>query len=66
MSDSQSVPFDCPNCGAKYEIVRIEVPPQLTADREVRCLSCGGSLRGRHGMFVSRRVRQKAPVMKAS
>ena len=74
MSDSQSVPFDCPNCGAKYEIVRIEVPPQPTADREVKCLSCGGSLRGRHGMFVlkyfmverSRRVRQKAAVMKAS
>ena len=49
-------------------------PSQPTADREVKCLSCGGSLRGRHGMFVlkyfmverSRRVRQKAAVMKAS
>jgi predicted Zn finger-like uncharacterized protein len=67
MSDPLSVPFDCPNCGAKYEIVRVEVPPQPTADREVRCVSCGGSLRGRHGMFVlkyflverPRRIRQK-------
>jgi hypothetical protein len=28
MSDPQSVPFDCPNCGAKYEIVRVELAPQ--------------------------------------
>ena len=48
MSDPLSAPFECPNCGAKYEIVRAEVPPQPTADREVRCVSCGGSLRGRH------------------
>jgi len=52
MSDPQSVPFDCPNCGAKYEIVRVEFPPQPTADRAITCVSCGGSLRGRHGMFV--------------
>ena len=52
MSDPLSAPFECPNCGAKYEIVRAEVPPQPTADREVRCVSCGGSLRGRHGMFI--------------
>jgi hypothetical protein len=45
MSDSQSVPFE-------YEIVRVDVPPQPTADRAVRCVNCGGSLRGRHGMFV--------------
>ena len=67
MSDPLSVPFECPNCGAKYEIVRAEVPPQPTADREVRCVSCGGSLRARQGMFVlkyflverPRRIRQK-------
>ena len=76
MSDPLSVPFDCPNCGAKYEIVRIEVPLQPTADREVRCVSCGGSLRGRHGMFHSQillggasetnRAKAVIAVMKAS
>ena len=71
MSDPLSVPFECPNCGAKYEIVRIEVPPQPTTDREVRCVSCGGSLRARQGMFVLKyflveRPRRKAPVMKVS
>ena len=37
----------CPNCGAKNEIVRVEAPSQWAADREVKCVSCGGSLRGR-------------------
>jgi predicted RNA-binding Zn-ribbon protein involved in translation (DUF1610 family) len=50
--DPLSVPFDCPNCGAKYEIVRVESPSQWTADRDIKCVSCGGSLRGRHGVFV--------------
>jgi hypothetical protein len=34
------------------EIVRVEAPPQPTADRGVKCVSCGGSLRSRQGMFV--------------
>ena len=67
MSDPLSVPFNCPNCGAKYEIVRVEAPPQWMADRDIKCVSCGGSLQGRHGMFVlkyflverPRRIRQK-------
>jgi predicted Zn finger-like uncharacterized protein len=52
MSDPLSVPFSCPNCEAKYEIVRVEAPPQWAADRDVKCVNCGGSLRGRHGVFV--------------
>src|SRR5262249_8120366 len=52
MSDPLSVPFNCPNCGAKYETVRVEAPPQWMADRDIKCVSCGGSLQGRHGMFV--------------
>ena len=50
MSDSQSVPFDCPNCGAKYEIVRVEAPP--TTDREITCVSCGGPLDAGQGAFI--------------
>ena len=38
MSDPLSVPFNCPNCGARYEVVRVEEPPRPT-DREVTCLS---------------------------
>ena len=51
MSESLSVPFNCPNCGARYEVVRIEEPPRPTA-REVTCLSCGGPLHGREGRFL--------------
>jgi hypothetical protein len=38
MSDPLSVPFNCSNCGARYEVVRVEEPPRPT-DREVTCLS---------------------------
>ena len=51
MSDSLSEPFNCPNCGARYEVVRIEEPPRPT-DREVTCLSCGAPLHGREGKFL--------------
>ena len=51
MSDPLSVPFNCPNCGARYEVVRIEEPPR-PSDREVTCLSCGGPLNGREGRFI--------------
>ena len=52
MPNPQSASFNCPNCGAKYEIVRVEAPPHPTADRGVKCVSCGGALQGRQGMFV--------------
>ena len=52
MSDPLSEPFNCPNCGSKYEIVRVEAPPQPQTHREITCLSCDGPLRGREGAFV--------------
>jgi predicted RNA-binding Zn-ribbon protein involved in translation (DUF1610 family) len=44
--------FECPNCGAKYEVVRVEAPAGPTTDREITCLSCGGPLNGRQGSFL--------------
>ena len=52
MSDPAPVPFNCPNCGAKYEAVRVEAPPRSQPDREITCLSCGGPLHGRQGAFI--------------
>jgi hypothetical protein len=52
MSDSLSILFDCPNCAAKYKIVRVEAPSELAADCEIRCVCCGASLRGREGGFL--------------
>ena len=52
MPDPSSAPFNCPNCGAKYEVIRVEAPPRPTTDREIYCVSCGGPLHGRQGVFV--------------
>ena len=41
-----------PNCGAKYEVVRVEAPQARTTDREITCISCGGPLFGREGPFL--------------
>jgi hypothetical protein len=43
--------FQCTNCGARYELVRMEAPPAAT-DREITCISCGGPLPGREGTFI--------------
>ena len=43
--------FMCPNCNARYEMVKVEAGPE-TVDREVNCRSCGASLPGREGNFV--------------
>ncbi len=52
MSNPTSAQFNCPHCGAKYEIVRVEAPPLPQNDREITCISCGGPLQGRQGAFV--------------
>ena len=52
MSDYTSVLFNCPNCGSKYEVVRVEAPPRPQTDREITCLSCGGPLHGRQGALI--------------
>jgi hypothetical protein len=60
--------FVCPNCGALYELVKMEAGPE-TVDRAVACLFCGAPLSGREGQFVlkyfslrtaTRRVRRRA------
>jgi DNA-directed RNA polymerase subunit RPC12/RpoP len=57
--------FLCPTCGAKYEIVRIEAPPEPTTDREILCLSCGRPLRGREGKFVLKYFQVERPKRRA-
>ena len=52
MLDSQSTLFECPNCAAKYKVVRVEAPKGPTTDREITCVSCGGPLHGREGPLL--------------
>jgi predicted Zn finger-like uncharacterized protein len=44
--------FECPNCGAKYKVVRMEVGSEPIGDCEIKCVSCASSLSGREGPFV--------------
>jgi predicted RNA-binding Zn-ribbon protein involved in translation (DUF1610 family) len=43
--------FNCPNCGAVYEVVRVEAE-NVAVYRELACLSCGAPLQARHNRFV--------------
>ena len=50
VAETQPVPFKCPNCGALYQIVRVEAAP--ANDREITCPVCGAPLTGRDGQFI--------------
>jgi predicted Zn finger-like uncharacterized protein len=64
MSDPLSARFNCPNCGARYEVIRVEAPPRPT-DREVTCLSCGGPLHGREGKYLLKYFLTERPKRRA-
>ena len=64
MSDPLSVPFKCPHCEARYEVVRIEEPPRPT-HREVTCLRSGGPLHGRDGRFLLKYFLTERPKRRA-
>ena len=44
-------PFTCLNCGAFYQVVKVEAGPE-TDNREIACRVCGSPLVGREGEFV--------------
>jgi hypothetical protein len=46
-----ATPFECPNCGTRYKLVRVETDEALP-DHQLTCLKCGGPLHGREGRFV--------------
>jgi hypothetical protein len=43
--------FNCPNCSALYQVVKVEAGPETIA-RQLTCRACGGPLLGREGKFV--------------
>lgn len=48
---SRPTRFNCPNCGAAYDLVRVEAE-SITTDRELVCLTCGAPLKSREGRFI--------------
>ena len=56
MATAQALRFNCPNCGALYQLIRIEAASvtadSIMADRQIECLTCGTPLQGRQGRYV--------------
>jgi predicted RNA-binding Zn-ribbon protein involved in translation (DUF1610 family) len=46
---TQPAQFNCPNCGARYKVVRVAADSPL---REITCRSCGGPLRASEGGYI--------------
>ena len=57
--------FDCPNCGAKYKMVRAEDDPK-TLDHQITCRSCGAPFHGREGSMVLKYFLVDRPKVRAS
>jgi transcription elongation factor Elf1 len=46
MAESEPASFNCPQCGVRYTVIRVEMPPDAD-DEEIMCISCGASLQAR-------------------
>jgi hypothetical protein len=45
-----TAPFQCPQCDAVYQVVRIEA--EAACDRDINCPVCHAPLRSRDGHFI--------------
>jgi len=50
MGSPLSMPFACPNCDARYEVVRVEM--DSAPDLQLTFRRCGGPLNGRESRFA--------------
>jgi transcription elongation factor Elf1 len=57
--------FDCPNCAAKYKLVRAEADAK-TLDRQITCRSCGVPFHGLEGSMVLKYFLVDRPKRQAS
>jgi hypothetical protein len=57
--------FNCPNCNAKYKLVRAEAGPESSKGR-IECYHCGGPLNGREGRFILKYVLMDKPRKQAT
>jgi hypothetical protein len=64
MPVTQATPFECPNCGAQYKLVRLETN-EVLPDQQLACRKCGGPLHGREGRFILKYFLVDRPRRKA-
>jgi predicted RNA-binding Zn-ribbon protein involved in translation (DUF1610 family) len=48
---TSTTPFECPNCGAQYKLVRVETETALP-EQKIACRKCGGPLPATEGPFI--------------
>jgi hypothetical protein len=46
----ETAPFQCPQCDAVYQVVRVEA--EAACDRDINCPVCHAPLRSRDGNFI--------------
>jgi hypothetical protein len=51
MGRTFSTSFNCPHCGAQYDLARVEADT-VTVGEEITFCRCGGPLNGREGRFL--------------
>jgi hypothetical protein len=51
METQSAASFDCPNCGARYKLVRME-SDQVDLEGQIVCRRCGAPLLGREGKYI--------------
>jgi len=51
MATQSATSFDCPNCGARYKLVRVE-SDKVDLDGQIVCRRCGAPLQGREGKYI--------------
>jgi transcription elongation factor Elf1 len=47
----QGTNFNCPRCGARYTVIRVEMPPAAEA-AQIECVNCGAPFETRAGAFA--------------
>jgi hypothetical protein len=65
MAEQMAAAFDCPYCGARYKVVRVEADG-VSADRPIACCNCGAPLRGREGKLVVKYFLVRRPQLRAA
>jgi predicted RNA-binding Zn-ribbon protein involved in translation (DUF1610 family) len=66
MSNTDTNSFECPNCGARYELVRVQAPQGPISELALACLSCGDPLHGRDGPFLLKYFLVERPKRRAA
>ena len=64
VSKSDVSSLECPNCKAKYKVVRVEADPK-SVDCQIACRNCGAPSHGREGSIAWKYFMVERPKVRA-